>query len=560
MTLQCRRADRDAGRVRPGGGPAARDGRPLRGAARRGRPPGPRGDAAGSAPPASCRSRCARRPTATTRCRSASARRSRSPTSSGVMTQRLGDRARAQGPRDRVAARVTRPPSSPASPAASTRSSGSTSSRAAPRDAARVARLPQRLGQGLRRDVRVPRRRALRPDPRDRRDRDVPEPLLAQLAIGGRLVVPIGPPGKQRLRVIRRRKTDFAQEDGEDVTFVPLLGRFARPPRVIARRAVVRGRVQGVGLPLLRRARRRASSESRGWVRNLPGRRRSRRSRKARRRPSRATSSGCEQGPRMRRVDGVRRRGGRARGLRAPSRSRAMTDFRAFIRDVPDFPDARDPLPRRHAAARLGRRVRRGRRARWRSRSARRRPTRSSASRRAGFIFGAALARELAVGFVPARKPGKLPRRDRARLLRPRVRQGLPRGPRRRVPRRESGSSSWTTCSPPAARRRRPRSSSRTPGSGGRRRDRSSSSSARSRAARSSGGRPIARGPDAIITRLPTSTVRDTMAAEKILDRRRRRRHSADRPDDSGQRGLLRASPPATGARASRRRSSSSPT
>lgn len=58
---------------------------------------------------------------------------------------------------------------------------------------------------------------------------DVPEPLLAQLAIGGRLVVPIGPPERQRLRVIRRRKTDFAQEDAEAVVFVPLLGRFGRP-------------------------------------------------------------------------------------------------------------------------------------------------------------------------------------------------------------------------------------------------------------------------------------------------------------------------------------------
>ncbi len=59
---------------------------------------------------------------------------------------------------------------------------------------------------------------------------NVPEPLLAQLAIGGRLVVPIGPSGRQRLRVIRRRKTDYAQEEGEDVTFVPLLGRFAGSP------------------------------------------------------------------------------------------------------------------------------------------------------------------------------------------------------------------------------------------------------------------------------------------------------------------------------------------
>jgi protein-L-isoaspartate(D-aspartate) O-methyltransferase len=58
---------------------------------------------------------------------------------------------------------------------------------------------------------------------------DVPEPLLAQLAVGGRLVLPVGPPERQRLRVIRRRKTDFAQEEGEPVVFVPLVGRFGRP-------------------------------------------------------------------------------------------------------------------------------------------------------------------------------------------------------------------------------------------------------------------------------------------------------------------------------------------
>ncbi len=57
---------------------------------------------------------------------------------------------------------------------------------------------------------------------------EVPQPLLAQLAIGGRLVVPIGPRERQRIRVIRRRKTDFAQEDGEEVVFVPLLGKFGR--------------------------------------------------------------------------------------------------------------------------------------------------------------------------------------------------------------------------------------------------------------------------------------------------------------------------------------------
>jgi len=58
---------------------------------------------------------------------------------------------------------------------------------------------------------------------------EVPEPLLEQLAIGGRLVVPVGPPEGQRVRVIRRRKTDYAQEDGEAVVFVPLVGRFERP-------------------------------------------------------------------------------------------------------------------------------------------------------------------------------------------------------------------------------------------------------------------------------------------------------------------------------------------
>ena len=57
---------------------------------------------------------------------------------------------------------------------------------------------------------------------------EVPEPLLAQLAVGGRLVVPIGPPERQRVRVVRRRKTDFAQEDGEAVVFVPLVGKFGR--------------------------------------------------------------------------------------------------------------------------------------------------------------------------------------------------------------------------------------------------------------------------------------------------------------------------------------------
>ena len=57
---------------------------------------------------------------------------------------------------------------------------------------------------------------------------EVPEPLLAQLAVGGRLVAPIGPAEGQRVRVIRRRKSDFAQEICEPVVFVPLVGKFGR--------------------------------------------------------------------------------------------------------------------------------------------------------------------------------------------------------------------------------------------------------------------------------------------------------------------------------------------
>ncbi len=57
---------------------------------------------------------------------------------------------------------------------------------------------------------------------------EVPETLLGQLAIGGKLVAPVGPAERQRLRVIRRRKTDYACEEGEEVVFVPLVGRFGR--------------------------------------------------------------------------------------------------------------------------------------------------------------------------------------------------------------------------------------------------------------------------------------------------------------------------------------------
>ncbi|MFO8142433.1 MAG: protein-L-isoaspartate(D-aspartate) O-methyltransferase [Marinobacter sp.] len=57
----------------------------------------------------------------------------------------------------------------------------------------------------------------------------IPETLKQQLAIGGRLVIPVGSEhGVQRLvRIIRRSDADFERQDFGDVRFVPLLGEQA---------------------------------------------------------------------------------------------------------------------------------------------------------------------------------------------------------------------------------------------------------------------------------------------------------------------------------------------
>jgi adenine phosphoribosyltransferase len=84
-------------------------------------------------------------------------------------------------------------------------------------------------------------------------------------------------------------------------------------------------------------------------------------------------------------------------------------DLRDYIRDVPDFPKPGivfkditpllvDPRAFDHAVGALAKQARRLEIELIVSAEAR------------GFIFGGALARELGVGFVPARKPGKLPR------------------------------------------------------------------------------------------------------------------------------------------------------
>lgn len=53
----------------------------------------------------------------------------------------------------------------------------------------------------------------------------VPEPLRKQLAVGGRLVMPVGDPDRQKLvRVTRRSENDFDATDLGEVRFVPLIG------------------------------------------------------------------------------------------------------------------------------------------------------------------------------------------------------------------------------------------------------------------------------------------------------------------------------------------------
>ena len=52
----------------------------------------------------------------------------------------------------------------------------------------------------------------------------VPEALKEQLAVGGRLVIPVGPQGRQDLLLIIRTEDGFEQEVLDYVSFVPLLG------------------------------------------------------------------------------------------------------------------------------------------------------------------------------------------------------------------------------------------------------------------------------------------------------------------------------------------------
>lgn len=51
----------------------------------------------------------------------------------------------------------------------------------------------------------------------------VPQTLLDQLAVGGRLIIPVGPPGDQDLIRITRSETGLQRESLCSVSFVPLL-------------------------------------------------------------------------------------------------------------------------------------------------------------------------------------------------------------------------------------------------------------------------------------------------------------------------------------------------
>jgi adenine phosphoribosyltransferase len=98
--------------------------------------------------------------------------------------------------------------------------------------------------------------------------------------------------------------------------------------------------------------------------------------------------------------------------MSSTSDGRFPGDLRPFIRDIPDFPKPgilfRDLTPLLGHPEAFRETVER-----MAERTARLQPAVVAAIESRGFIFGAAVAARLGLGFVPLRKPGKLPFRTR---------------------------------------------------------------------------------------------------------------------------------------------------
>jgi len=58
---------------------------------------------------------------------------------------------------------------------------------------------------------------------------EVPEPLIAQLAVGGRLVIPVGGAEHQILVRVIRTETGVVRENHDACVFVKLIGRYGWP-------------------------------------------------------------------------------------------------------------------------------------------------------------------------------------------------------------------------------------------------------------------------------------------------------------------------------------------
>jgi len=58
----------------------------------------------------------------------------------------------------------------------------------------------------------------------------VPQPLLAQLSAQGRLVIPVGEPGRQMLQLWREKDGNFDYDELVPVAFVPLIGEHGWAP------------------------------------------------------------------------------------------------------------------------------------------------------------------------------------------------------------------------------------------------------------------------------------------------------------------------------------------